>query len=132
MYTGVVVMPEDEFEEWISDTTAMAPVIAADATPADQGFQVLLRNGCNACHSSDGSKLVGPSYLGFWGKMRKVTAGGDKTEVMMDEDYVRRSIYDPNAEIADGYNKGLMLSYEGLVSEEEIDLIIEYIKELNE
>lgn len=132
MYTGVKVMPEDEFEEWLSDTTAAAPVVAEDATPAQQGYQVMVKNGCNACHSSDGSKLVGPSYLGIWGTMQKVTSGGEKREVMVDEEYVRRSIYDPNADIVDGYNKGLMLSYEGLVSEEEIDLIIAYIRDLNE
>ncbi|MCA1746498.1 MAG: c-type cytochrome, partial [Bacteroidales bacterium] len=132
MYTGVQVMPEDEFEAWLSDTTAAAPVVAEDATPADQGFQVLVKNGCNACHSSDGSRLVGPSYVGSWGTMQEVTAGGQKTEVLVDEEYIRRSIYEPNAEIVDGYNRGLMLSYEGLVSEEEIELIIEYIKSLNE
>jgi cytochrome c oxidase subunit II len=132
MYTGVKVMPEDAFEAWISDTTAAAPVVAEDVTPAQQGYQVLVKNGCNACHSSDGSKLVGPSYLGSWGKMQKVSAGGDKTEVLVDKEYIRRAIYDPNAEIVDGYSRGLMLSYEGLVSEEEFELIIAYIKSLNE
>jgi cytochrome c oxidase subunit 2 len=132
MYTGVKVMAEDEFEEWLKDTTAVAPIVAEDATPAQQGYQVLVKNGCNACHSSDGSKLVGPSYVGSWGKMQKVTSGGQKTEVLVDEEYIRRSIYDPNADLVDGYSRGLMLSYEGLVSEEEIDLIIEYIKSLNE
>src|SRR6056297_611808 len=132
MYTGVQVMPEDEFEAWLSDTTAAAPVIAEDATPADRGYQVLVKNGCNACHSSDGSRLVGPSYVGSWGTMQEVTASGQKTEVLVDEDYIRRAIYEPNAEIVDGYSRGLMLSYEGLVSEEEIELIIEYIKSLNE
>ena len=29
-------------------------------------------------------------------------------------------------------NKGLMLSYEGMVSEEEVKLIVEYLKALNE
>lgn len=132
MYTGVKVMPEDEFEKWLADTSAVAPVVAANATPADLGYQVLVKNGCNACHSSDGSKLVGPSYLGSFGKMHTVEVGGKKTEVMMDADYIRRSILDPNAEIVEGYNKGLMLSYEGLVTDEEIDLIIEYIKSLHD
>ncbi|MFC2090727.1 cytochrome c oxidase subunit II [Bacteroidota bacterium] len=132
MYTGVRVMEEDEFAEWYKDTSALAPVINVDASPADQGYQVLVKNGCNACHSSDGSKLVGPSYLGAWGTMHEVNSGGEKREVLVDEEYIRRSIYDPNADIVDGFNKGLMLSYEGLVSEEEIELIIAYIKELNE
>lgn len=132
MYTGVRVMPEDAFEEWLQDTTAVASTVDETLTPADQGYQVLVKNGCNACHSSDGSKLVGPSYLGAWGEMIEVTIDGEKTEIMADEEYIRTSIYDPNAAIVEGYNKGLMLSYEGLVSEEEVDLIIEYIKSINE
>jgi cytochrome c oxidase subunit 2 len=93
---------------------------------------VLRKNGCNACHSVDGSKLIGPSYLGGWGGTRTVVTGREKREISVDEEYVRRSIYDPNADVADGFGKGLMLSYEGLVSEEEVKLIIEYLKELNE
>jgi cytochrome c oxidase subunit 2 len=133
MYTGVKVMPKEQFASWIEDTTAVAPVLAdATLSLADQGWQVLTRNGCNACHSVDGSRLVGPSYLGGWGGMRTVMTGREERQVAIDEEYIRRSIYEPDADIVDGYNKGLMLSYEGLVSEEEILLIIEYLKELNE
>jgi len=133
MFTSVNVMPKEEFEKWIADTTAVAsPVTDAGVSLADQGWAVLRKNGCNACHSVDGSKLVGPSYLGGWGSTRTVLTGREKREVLVDEDYVRRSIYDPNADIVDGYNKGLMLSYEGMVSDEEVKLIIEYLKELNE
>lgn len=132
MNSGVRVMHEDEFNEWLNDTTTKAPVVAEDVSPAELGYQVIVKNGCNACHSSDGSKLVGPSYKVEWNTMVTVNKGGTKTEVLFDEDYVRRSIYDPNAEIVDGYNKGLMLSYEGMVSEEEVNLIIAYIKSLNE
>ncbi len=132
MYTGVRVMAEEEFAEWMKDTTATAPAVDESMTPAQQGFEILKSNGCNACHSSDGSKLVGPSYRGIWGETQEVTTAGEKREITVDEEYIRRSIYDPNADIVDGFNKGLMLSYEGLVTEEEIDLIIEYIKSLDE
>jgi cytochrome c oxidase subunit 2 len=64
--------------------------------------------------------------------MRTVTTGREEREVAVDEEYVKRSILEPNADVVDGYNKGLMLSYEGMVSEEEINLIIEYLKALNE
>jgi len=132
MYTGVKVMPKEEFDDWIADTTAMAPVVQASLTPADQGYQLLVKNGCNACHSTDGSKLVGPSYLGSWGKMHTVVTAGKEQEVMMDEEYVVRSIFDPNYDVVKGYNKGLMLSYKGQVTEDEARLIAAYIKALNE
>jgi cytochrome c oxidase subunit 2 len=131
MFTGVKVMPKDDFESWIEDTTAVAVVVDTETSLADQGFEVLRRNGCNACHSSDGSRMVGPSYLGHWGTMRKVVTGREEREVLFDEEYVRRSIYDPGADVVEGFNRGLMLPYD-LITEEEIDLIIEYLKALNE
>jgi cytochrome c oxidase subunit 2 len=132
MFTGVRVMPKEEFETWISDTSAVVITVDAETSLADQGYEVLRRNGCNACHSSDGSKLVGPSYLGSWGTTRTVTTGREQREVLADEEYIIRSIYDPNADVVDGFNKGLMLSYEGMVTEDEVKLIIEYLKALNE
>jgi cytochrome c oxidase subunit 2 len=125
-------MPKEEFETWISDTSAVVITVDAETSLADQGYEVLRRNGCNACHSSDGSKLVGPSYLGSWGTTRTVTTGREQREVLADEEYIIRSIYDPNADVVDGFNKGLMLSYEGMVTEDEVKLIIEYLKALNE
>ncbi|MFZ5939345.1 MAG: cytochrome c oxidase subunit II [Bacteroidota bacterium] len=132
MYTGVKVMPKEEFDSWIADTTAMAPVVTAEMSPADQGYQLMIKNGCNACHSNDGSKLVGPSYLGNWGKSHTVITGGQEREVVMDEEYVIRSIFDPNYDLVKGYNKGLMLSYKGQITEDEARLIAGYIKALNE
>lgn len=133
MYTGVNVLSREDFDEWLIDTTAVVSAAAGkDLSLADQGLAVLKKNGCNACHSQDGSKLVGPSYLGGWGNTRTVVTGREEREVTMNEEYVQRSIYDPNADVVKGFNKGLMLSYEGMVSEEEVKLIVEYLKELNE
>jgi cytochrome c oxidase subunit 2 len=75
---------------------------------------------------------VGPSYLGGWGGTRVVITDREEREVAVDEEYIKRSIYEPNADVVEGYNRGLMLSYEGMVTEQEIDLIIEYLKKLNE
>jgi cytochrome c oxidase subunit 2 len=131
MFTGVKVMPKDEFESWIEDTTAVAVVVDTGMSLADQGFEVLRSNGCIACHSSDGSKLVGPSYLGLWGETQTVITDGEERQVVVDADYIRKSIYEPNADLVEGYNRGLMLPYD-LISEDEINLIIEYLKTLNE
>jgi len=132
MFTGVKVMPKADFESWIADTTAVAAVVDSETSLADQGYEVLRRNGCNACHSVDGTKLVGPSYLGGWGNNRTVITDREEREVTIDEEYIKRSIFDPNADVVKGFNQGLMLSYEGMVSEEEVNLIIEYLKALNE
>jgi len=129
MYTSVVVMPPDEFDRWYTDTTAVKQAVTEEK-PGARGFQIMRLNGCNACHSSDGSKLVGPTYKGLFGSARTVVAGRETREVIADEDYIRRSIYDPDSEVVEGYNKGLMLSYRELIPEEELEDIIEYLKTL--
>ena len=132
MFTGVKVMPREQFDAWMADTTAVVAVVDAETPLSEQGYEVLRRNGCNACHSSDGSRLVGPSYLGIWGQPRTVTTDRETREVVADEEYIRKSIFDPNADIVEGFNRGLMLSYEGMVTEQEVELIIEYLKSLDE
>jgi cytochrome c oxidase subunit 2 len=86
--------------------------------------------GCFACHSLDGTKLVGPSFKGIWGAQHTVETGRETRTVTVDEEYITKSIYDPNADIVEGYGKGLMLSYEGQLSEDDIGNIIEYLKTL--
>ena len=129
MYTGVNVLSQEDFDRWLADSAAAQP--AAGMPDWEAGLNVLRKNGCNVCHSSDGSKLVGPSYLGLFGSTVRVETNGESREVLADSVYIRRAIYEPDADITEGYNKGLMLSYEGLVSEEEISLIIAYLEHLD-
>ena len=132
MFTVVKVVPKEEFDAWMTDTTAVTAVADTELSLADQGWEVLTRNACNTCHSSDGSKLIGPSYLGGWGGTRTVVSGREELQVAVDEAYIMRSIFDPDAEVVKGFNKSLMQPYEGMITEEEVKLIIEYLKALNE
>lgn len=132
MLSEVVVMETDEFLAWYDDPDAMTPVIPEDANLALLGRQIIERNGCIACHSLDGSALVGPTFAGRYGETIRVITGGQEREVVYDEEYVIRSIYDPDADISVGFRPGQMFSYEGEISEAEIDLIIEFLKSLNE
>jgi cytochrome c oxidase subunit 2 len=68
----------------------------------------------------------------LYGSTVTVETGGQSREVVADSSYIRTAIYNPDADVVKGYNRGLMLSYEGLVAEEEIPLIIEYLKHLNQ
>jgi cytochrome c oxidase subunit II len=130
MYSTVEVLPEEEYLAWYTDTTFVIP--GREDMPGGEGFTILQTQGCNACHTSDGSRLVGPSYLGGYGRNRTVIRGNEKTTVMMDDDYIRRSIYDPNYEIVEGYQRGLMQSYKGVLTDADIDKILVYLKALNE
>ena len=81
--------------------------------------------GCNACHSTDGTVLVGPSWQGIWGTQEGLE-GGDTATV--DAEYIRESINDPYAKLVEGFGE-LMPTGLG-VTEEEIDSIILYIESL--
>lgn len=130
MYSTVEVLSKEDFETWYADTST---VIAVDTEkPGAAGLAILQAQGCNACHSSDGSKLVGPSYLGLYGRQVVVIEDGAEKTITADDDYIRKAIYDPNSQIVKGYQKGLMQSYEGVIKPEDIDKIIGYLKAINE
>tara|TARA_A100001015_G_scaffold85854_1_gene95410 strand:+ start:1299 stop:2258 length:960 start_codon:yes stop_codon:yes gene_type:complete len=90
------------------------------------GQQLYSKKGCNACHSIDGSDMVGPSWKGIYGATRVFTDG---TSAIADEAYLKESILYPQRKIVKGYQP-VMPSYQGLLEDIEIDAIIEYIKEL--
>ena len=128
MLNQVKVMPDKEFNAWYVDTTKRVAV-ALDS-PTENGKRIMKNIGCFACHSVDGTKLVGPSFKGIYGHTATVITGGNEREITVDDEYIKKSIYEPNADVVKGYNKGLMLSYTGQLSEEEVKQITEYLKTL--
>jgi len=128
METTVKILNKEEFEEWYADSAAVS--VEEENIPGAEGLAILRTQGCNACHSSDGSRIVGPSYKGLWGKTLTVVENGEDVTVTVDEEYIKSSIYEPNKQIVKGYQKGLMQSYEGVVTDEDIDKIIVYIQSL--
>ena len=92
------------------------------------GLVILKQNACISCHSSDGSKIIGPSFKGLWNKTELVETNGETREITVDRDYVRKSLNEPNADITQGFNKGLMISYKETISDEQMDQIIDYLK----
>lgn len=128
MTTMVKVVPDSAFQSWYSDTTSVLASVAEIESPAASGKRIMQNIGCFACHSLDGSKLVGPSFKGIYGTTRKVKTGPESREVVADDAYIHNSIYNPNADVVDGFNKGLMLSYQGQLSEDDVKQIIEFLK----
>ncbi|MBN2349561.1 MAG: cytochrome c oxidase subunit II [Bacteroidales bacterium] len=127
MLTSVEVKTSKEFDAWYIDTTQ---TVVVAASPQLAGKQIVQKYGCNACHSTDGTKIVGPSYKGIFGEEITVITGGKERIITVDEEYIRHSILEPDADVVKGYNKGLMITYRDQITEEEINLIIEYIKSL--
>jgi cytochrome c oxidase subunit 2 len=128
MKSMVKVLSQEKFTAWYGDTASKAST-AEGSTPA--GFSIMKFQGCMACHSVDGTKIVGPSYLNLFGKQEVVSRNGADVTITVDEDYIKKSILEPDADLVKGYPRGLMQSYSGKISDTDITKIIEYIKSLN-
>jgi len=118
------IVEQGDYDKWFEELKVTGIV------PEDPGLIILRNTGCLACHSIDGSKLVGPSFKGLYGAQRKVIEGGAEKTVTVDDPYIVRSVYDPDSELVSGYNKGLMKSYKDILSEPDLDTIITYLKTL--
>jgi cytochrome c oxidase subunit II len=120
MISDAIVMTEEDFEAWMADydTTYVEP----------EGLTLLKKNACTGCHSLDGTKLIGPTFKGLYKAQKTVVAGGKKKTIIADEAYLIKAIYDPNDEIVDGYSANLMQSYKNILSKEDIDKIIDFLK----
>jgi cytochrome c oxidase subunit 2 len=94
--------------------------------PADLGKMVWEMKGCNSCHTIDGQKGEGPSFKGLFGKTEKFRDG---STAVVDENYIRESILNPQAKVVAGYEP-VMPTFQGLLREIEIKGMIAYIKEL--
>jgi len=138
MYTKVIALPQDEYDSWSAKMVAemkssTVQVTGADdesaARPVFAGEKLLRTKGCIACHSTDGSEMIGPTFQGLFGKEQIVLVEGQEKTVEVDDEYLKRSILKPNMEIVKGYN-ALMPSQEGQISEQELVAIIQHLKEL--
>ncbi len=131
MHSKVSVLSQEKFNAWYIDTTKVIAV-ATKTGPGAEGEVIMITQGCFACHSTDGTKIIGPSYLNLFGEQQVVLRDGKEVTITVNEEYIRKSVLDPNSEIVKGYPKGLMQSYGSTLKDEDILKIVEYLKTLNE
>jgi cytochrome c oxidase subunit 2 len=99
--------------------------LCPDNIAAEQGQRIYTNKGCMACHTTTGTPGVGPSWKGVWGKQESTNAG----TVLVDENYVRESILDPQAKIVTGFGP-VMPTFRGQISDAEISEVTSYIQSL--
>lgn len=124
MMGRVVVLPQEEFETWLATEKAKSE---QELPLARLGENVFSQQGCMACHSIDGAAGIGPTMKGLFGATRNFTDG---SSAVADESYLRESILVSNARIVAGYPPA-MPNYTGVLSDRQVDALVEYIKELN-
>jgi cytochrome c2 len=101
--------------------------VSASATRGKHLYQEI---GCVGCHSVDGSVdgKFGPTFKGLFGSVRTFDDGSTATA---DEEYLRQSILQPGSRRVAGFDEG-MPSYEGILSETEVESLILFIKSVSE
>ena len=109
MLSKANVLPEAIFKEWYFGDAAEPQKVVGSAAPGagpaegdpERGAALARGKGCLACHTTDGARLVGPSWKGVFGKQEAVV--GSEREVSVDEGYIARSIRDPQADVVKGF-----------------------------
>ena len=114
-------------------TATPIPVEVIMTTKLDDislGKQLVEKNGCIACHSLDGSVIIGPSWKNLFGSSGEFE---DNTSIKSkDVVYITESILEPNKKIVKGFQPNLMPpNYSEIFTKEEITTIIAYLKTLN-
>ena len=119
MIGNVVVMEPAAYQAWLSGGTM-------EGTLAQRGERLFGELACNTCHLDTG-KGRGPSLSNIVGKPVELADG---TTVTVDEGYLRESIINSQARIVKGFQP-LMPAFQGLVSEDNLVALVEYVKSLS-
>jgi mono/diheme cytochrome c family protein len=135
-------VPEGEMEEYDVDLATLqsnfkelqaakqaleeASASTGGEISAERGEQIAQQNACFSCHSTDGSKIIGPTWKGLFGHEVELESG---ETVVADSAYIHESIVNPQAKIVAGFPP-TMVPYDFL-SESEIGSLIAYIKSLS-
>jgi cytochrome c oxidase subunit 2 len=118
----VVVMDPQDYALWMKGV----PV-----TPLqDTGKALFAQLGCATCHRSDSVVAGrGPDLAGVYD--HPVVLEDGRT-VTADDNYVRESILDPTAKIVKGFKPGVMPAFQGIVSDEQLNALVAYVKSLSQ
>ncbi len=117
MIGWVTVMSDKDYEAWLSGG-------AAEGSMADRGAALFTQLGCVTCHRA--AQGLCPHLEGKYGTMESLTTG---QKVLVDDSYIRESVLLPLAKIVAGYQP-IMPSFQGQVSEEQLQMLIAYIKSI--
>lgn len=119
MIGSVVVMEPAEYQAWLAGG-------GTEGTLAERGERLFSELACNTCHLDNG-KGRGPSLQNIVGKPVELADG---STTVVDEGYLRESIINSQAKIVKGFQP-LMPAFQGLVSEDNLVALVEYVKTLS-
>lgn len=93
-------------------------------SPVALGRAVAQDVGCLSCHSTGTDDGLGPGLGGIWGEERTFVDG---TTGVVDEDYLRRSILDPDAQVVAGFQP---IMPQLRLADEELEGVVAYLRDV--
>lgn len=97
---------------------------SSSGTGTASGQELSISKGCVACHSIDGTTIIGPTWKGLYGSQESLEDG---SSVTVDDAYIKESILNPTIKITKGYQPLMPVLP---VTDEEIVALTDYIKSL--
>ncbi len=123
MVGHVIVMSQPDYERWLAMTGSTESLVA-------QGSRLFIQYGCSGCHRAGGrggnGTVRAPPLDGVYGSPVPLSDG---TTVIADDRYIHDSIVMPKSQIVASYEP-LMPSFAGVIGEEDLVKLVEYIKSL--
>ncbi len=123
MLSKVKVLSQTDYDKWIQTGGGLDK---ANMSSVDLGKLYFTQFGCNSCHSVDGTAKIGPTLAKKYGTEHELEGGA---KVLVDDNYLRESIVNPTAKIAKGFAP-VMPSFQGQINDEQMNALIDYIKEI--
>jgi cytochrome c oxidase subunit 2 len=118
MVGNIVVQEPAQYEAWMNGGST-GPLSAT-------GEKIFAELGCVTCHRSD-IQGRGPNLHGVFGKPVQLEDG---RTVTADENYLRECILEPGNKRVKGFQP-IMPTFQGLVTEEQVDALVAYIKSIS-
>jgi cytochrome c oxidase subunit II len=116
----VTVMQPADYEAWLSGGRR-------GGTLTERGRTLFEQFGCAGCHA-EAQRGRCPPLQNVYGRPQPLEGGGS---VIADENYIRESIFDPNAKIVAGYQPNIMPSFQGQIDEQGLLELMAYIRSLS-
>jgi cytochrome c oxidase subunit 2 len=120
----VRVLSTVAYEQWLANPTREP----ANASLVEAGRSAAMRHGCFSCHTVDGQPHLGPTWSRLYAS-DVVLADG--RHVRANEDYLTRSMMEPQADIVAGF-KTIMPTYLGTLDSTDTAAIVEFIRSLRD
>lgn len=132
----VVIEKDEDLKQYGYENFKKTPVVTpvktdqklSESEMALMGEQVYTLKGCGACHKTDGTSQIAPTWKGLFGKEERVIENGKEINVKVDETYIKESIKTPQQKITVGFAVTPMPVFP--MTDDEIEQVIAYMKTL--